>query len=417
MTFIRITHISTFLLFDLGPSRLDKEGTKPVSRAPTSRKGRTKAGSHGVSTDDVWQKPAPKRPGRPPKVKVHLEVNEQMENTLTKEHAISKSKSKAKSKSMKAAATKSTAKMADRPNQKRSTKPTEGKSGVATANGDVASDQGRDPNRKGKSKGRGKAKASSAVETGFVHCLARHWQLIRFFTEGVSSMQRNKNEVAPDTNPSVLVPSKPCPRQSRLYVVKGAHLELSDNGEGLPIPFAADLPQRLGKGRKQAIIIKTVPVEDIDTDSTQEAEEPERAKPTSKKRVNRPEETDKDAEDGVHNRSVPSSWKRPKAARRNDSVPDKETTAVKINVSGKASEKLVKNSDQVTPLTDKPISKKRSREPGHVDSLVDPIIEKPRKRMKTLPARDKPMLATDREKVTDASSMIVDQGGENPRKT
>ena len=134
--------------------------------------------SHDVSTDDALQKPAPKRRGRLPKAKVHLEANQEREDASTKIAQHSKSKSKSKSNSIKAAVTKSTARVTGRLNRQRSSKSTEDKAGgniVETANRDVAPDQGRDPDGKGKSKGRGNAKAPSATETGFVHFLSRYW--------------------------------------------------------------------------------------------------------------------------------------------------------------------------------------------------------------------------------------------------
>ena len=231
-----------------------------------------------------------------------------------------------------------------------------------------------------------------------------------------NSIQRDINEDGHDTNCSDPGPGKPHPKQSHPTVVKGVRLELSGNsGERLPMPFAEDLPQQLGKGRKQGII-KAAPVEEIDTDLPQEAEEPEQMKSTSNKRASPPEAHGKDAGGDIHNRSVRTSRKRPKAARRNNSKPEGKTIVVKkIRTSGQASEKLVENSDKVTSLTDE--SRKRPREPGHEDTLADAIVEKPRKRMKTALPRDKPIPAADKEKAIDASSRIIHREGENPRKT
>jgi hypothetical protein len=236
-----------------------------------------------------------------------------------------------------------------------------------------------------------------------------------------NSISRNKKsarltEDGHGTNPSDSDPGKPRPRQSHPTKVKGAYLELQNNGEAKPpIPSAEDLPQRLGKSRKQAAKNakqpKVAPVEENHTDLAQKPEEPERMKSTSKKRTRPHDAPDKDGGDDIHNGSIQASRKRPKDAQRTGSEPEGETTAVKkAKASGQASEKHVENSNQVTPLTDKPTSKKRSREPGLEGAQVDHVIEQPRKRMKPTLAEDNPTLDIE------ALSRNVDQRGGNAKK-
>jgi hypothetical protein len=236
-----------------------------------------------------------------------------------------------------------------------------------------------------------------------------------------NSISRNKKsarltEDGHGTDPSDSDPDER-PRQSHPTKVKGAYLELQNDGEAKPpISFAEDLPQRLGKSRKQAAKKakqpKVAPIEENNTDLAQEPEEPERMKSTSKKRTRPHDARDKDGGDDIHNGSIQASRKRPKAAQRTGAEPEGETTAVKkAKASGQTSEKHLENSNLVMALTDKPTSKKRSREPGLEGAQVDPVIEKPRKRMKPTLAEDKPTLDAE------AFSRNVDQGGGNARKT
>jgi hypothetical protein len=212
-------------------------------------------------------------------------------------------------------------------------------------------------------------------------------------------------------------PGKPHPRQSCSTRAKGAYLKLAESED--------DPTQRLKTSQNQAAKKakeyqpEVAPVEENNTDLAQEAEEPERIKSTSRKRIRPPDARDNCGGDEIHNGSIQTSRKRAKPAQRNISEPEEETTAVKkIKASRQASEKPVQNlgPSQVTLLTDKPTSKKRSREPGHEDARVDPVPEKPRKRMKPIPAEDKPATVTHGKEDIRASSTTADQGGGNTRK-
>lgn len=226
---------------------------------------------------------------------------------------------------------------------------------------------------------------------------------------------------------SVPEPGKPRFRHSISSKVQRADRELSDDNKAKPPTHSAEsedcLVQRLKKGRKQAAKKakeyqpKAAPAEENNTNLAQESEEPERMKSTSKKRAWLPDARDNDEYDDIHNGFVQASRKRPKTAQRNRPESEGKTAMVKkIKASGQAPEKPAENSGHVTPFTDEPSSKKRSRKPGHEDAQGQPVIEKSRKRMKASLAEDKPTTATRRKNDIGASSTNVDQGGGTARK-
>jgi hypothetical protein len=169
--------------------------------------------------------------------------------------------------------------------------------------------------------------------------------------------------------------------------VGGAYLELPDDGEAntpTSSPQESDVlsqePKKdRNKAAKKAKGYKPhlASVDENDTSLIQEAEEPEQMKPTSRKRKP-PDTRDGDKDDDIFDVSAQpkASRKRPKAAHQNGSDSEGERTRF---TKSKAPEQAPKN-----PIssTDIPASKKRSRVASHEDALVEPFIEKPRKRLK-----------------------------------
>jgi hypothetical protein len=226
----------------------------------------------------------------------------------------------------------------------------------------------------------------------------------------------------PDTDTTDL----PGGRQPRSAKVRRVYLEPPDNGKAKTLASPQEFEDDLTQGPKndrnrtankpKGYKPKLAPVDENDTDLIQEAEEPEQMKPTSQKR--RPDARDSDRDGGTPNGSnQPEALrKRPKAAQRKGSDPAGERVAFTIKAPEHAPKNPISGSHCIlTPLTDIPASKKRSRVASHEDAQIEPFIEKPRKRMKAMLTEDQPATATREKKAIKSSSGQVEQG-EHERK-
>jgi hypothetical protein len=142
----------------------------------------------------------------------------------------------------------------------------------------------------------------------------------------------------------------------------------------------------------------------VEENSTDLAQEPERMKPTSRKRP-RPDTHDRDANDDLESGSTQASRKRPKAAQRKGVQPG-ETTVAKISMQASTND-----THQATPMTENLISKKRSREDAQ--GVTD--IENLRKRIKSTPKEDATTTAKGEKKGIETSAND-DQGSRNVKK-
>lgn len=219
----------------------------------------------------------------------------------------------------------------------------------------------------------------------------------------------------PDTDTADL----PGGRQPRSAEVRGVYLEPLDDGKAKTLASPQESEDDLTQGPKsdrnrtakkpKGYKPKLAPVDENDTDLIQEAEEPEQMKPTSQKRS--------DARDSARDGGTPkvsnqpgALRKRPGAAQRKGSDPAGERAAFTIKAPEHAPKDPISGSHCIlTPLTDIPASKKRSRVASHEDAQIEPFIERPRKRMKAMLTEDQPATATREKKAIKSSSGQVEQ--------